>query len=43
MWYNKFTLYLRAKSLKHQLQLLAKLGVKEVYLFNVFLTTTITH
>jgi hypothetical protein len=34
--------YLKAKSFSHQLQLLVKLGVKEVYLFYVSLTTIIT-
>jgi hypothetical protein len=41
--YNKFILYLWAKSFSHQLQLLAKLRVKEVYMLCVFLTTTIAH
>jgi hypothetical protein len=40
-WYNKFMLYLGARSFHHQLQFLAKLRVKELYLFCVFLTTTI--
>jgi hypothetical protein len=35
-----FMLYLRDKLLDHQLQLLVKLRVKEVYLLQVFLTTT---
>jgi hypothetical protein len=35
-------LYLRTKSFNHKLQLFVKLGVKEVYLFYIFLTTTIT-
>jgi hypothetical protein len=34
-------LYLRAKEFSHQLQLLVKLRVKEVYLFYVFLTIAI--
>jgi hypothetical protein len=34
-------LYLKAKLFSHQLQLLVELTVKEVYLFHVFLTTTI--
>jgi hypothetical protein len=40
MW-KMFTLYLTTKSFNHQLQLLVKLRVKEVYLFLVFLTATI--
>jgi hypothetical protein len=35
-------LYLRSKEFNHQLQLLVKLRMKEVYLFCVFLTITIT-
>jgi hypothetical protein len=35
-----FTLYLMAKSFSHQLQLLVKFTVKQVSLFNAFLTTT---
>jgi len=42
MWHNMFMLYLRAKSVNHQLQLLVKLRVKEVYLFYILLTTPIT-
>jgi hypothetical protein len=39
--YNKFILYLRAKSSNLQLQLLVKLRVKEVlHLFSSFSTTT---
>jgi hypothetical protein len=40
MWYNMFMLYLWAKSFSHQLQLLVKLRLKEVYMFYVFLTIT---
>jgi hypothetical protein len=36
-------LYLRAREINHQLQLLVKLRVKELYLFSVLLTNTITH
>jgi hypothetical protein len=35
--YNNFMMYLRAKSFCHQLQLLVKVTVEEVYLFYVFL------
>jgi hypothetical protein len=36
-----FWLQLASKSYGHKLQLLAELKAKEVYLFRVFLTTTI--
>jgi hypothetical protein len=35
-------LYLRARSFSHQLQLLVKLRVKEIYLSYIFLTASIT-
>jgi hypothetical protein len=38
-----FMLYLTTKSFSHQLQMLMELRVEEVYLFHVFLTTTINH
>jgi hypothetical protein len=36
-----YIIYMTANSFNRQLQLFVKLGEKEVYLFNVFLTTTI--
>jgi hypothetical protein len=36
-------LYLRAELFSHQLQFFVKLRVKELHLFYIFLTTTITH
>jgi hypothetical protein len=41
--YNTFMLYLMARLFNHQLQLVIKLRVKDVYLFCMFLITTITH
>lgn len=36
-------MYLRAKEVHHQLQLLIKLSMKEAYLLHIFLNTIITH
>jgi hypothetical protein len=36
-------LYLRARSFRHDLQLLVKLRVKEVYLLYIFVSSSIAH
>jgi hypothetical protein len=41
--YIKLMLYLRAELFSHQLQFFFKLRVKELHLFYIFLTATITH